>query len=132
MHEMKYDMSGSAASIHAIAAIAEMKLNVRVISAIALAENMPDGAAIKPGDVYTAYNGKTVEVQNTDAEGRLILGDVLSYVDKNYKPDYMIDLATLTGACAVALGSYYAGMFTNHDDLKTLLLSTSAKSLEPL
>ncbi|MDH4199681.1 MAG: leucyl aminopeptidase [Spirochaetia bacterium] len=132
MHEMKYDMSGAAASIHAIAAIAELKLNVRVISAIGLAENMPDGAAVKPGDVYTAYNGKTIEVQNTDAEGRLILGDVLSYVDENYKPDFMIDLATLTGACAVALGSYYAGMFTDHADLKNLLQETSEKSLEPL
>ena len=132
MHEMKYDMSGAAASIHAIAAISEMKLNVKVIAAIGLAENMPDGAAIKPGDVYTAYNGKTIEVQNTDAEGRLILGDVLSYVDKNYKPDFMIDLATLTGACAVALGSFYAGLFSDHADLKNMLTDISAKSLEPI
>jgi len=132
MHEMKYDMSGAAASIHAIAAIAEMKLNINVIAAIGLAENMPDGEAIKPGDVYTAYNGKTIEVQNTDAEGRLILGDVLSYVDKNYKPDFMIDLATLTGACMVALGSYYAGLFSDHADLRNMLTEISAKSLEPV
>jgi len=132
MHEMKYDMSGSAAAIHAIAAIAEMKLPVRVVAAIGLAENMPDGNAIKPGDVYKAYNGTTIEVQNTDAEGRLILGDVLSYVDKNYKPDYMVDLATLTGACAVALGSYYAGLFSNNNDFKDILLKISEKSLEPV
>jgi leucyl aminopeptidase len=132
MHEMKYDMSGSAAAIHAIAAVAEMKLNIKVVAAIGLAENMPDGAAIKPGDVYTAYNGKTIEVQNTDAEGRLILGDVLSYVDKNYKPDFMVDLATLTGACAVALGSFYAGLFSDHAYLRDLLSHVSARSLEPL
>ncbi|MDH4261730.1 MAG: leucyl aminopeptidase [Spirochaetia bacterium] len=132
MHEMKYDMSGAAASIHAIAAVAEMKLNIKVVAAIGLAENMPDGAAIKPGDVYTAYNGKTIEVQNTDAEGRLILGDVLSYVDKNYKPDFMVDLATLTGACMVALGSYYAGLFSDHAFLRDTLSHVSAKSLEPI
>lgn len=83
MHEMKYDMCGAATAIHAIGAIAELGLGVPVIAAIGVAENMPDAAAIKPGDVYTAYNGITVEVQNTDAEGRLVLGDVLSYVGKN-------------------------------------------------
>lgn len=80
---MKYDMCGAATAIHAIGAIAELGLGVPVIAAIGVAENMPDAAAIKPGDVYTAYNGITVEVQNTDAEGRLVLGDVLSYVGKN-------------------------------------------------
>jgi leucyl aminopeptidase len=132
MHEMKYDMSGSAAAIHAIAAIAELKLPVKVVAAIGLAENMPDGNATKPGDVYTAYNGKTIEVQNTDAEGRLILGDVLSYVDKNYKADFMVDLATLTGACMVALGNYYAGLFSSHNELKNTLLKVSEESLEPV
>ncbi|MCE9499334.1 MAG: leucyl aminopeptidase [Leptospira sp.] len=113
MHEMKYDMSGAAVAIHTIAAIAELGLKIPVIAAIGVAENMPDAAAIKPGDVYTAYNGITVEVQNTDAEGRLVLGDVISYVCKKYQPEYMIDLATLTGAVIVALGHEAAGLLCN-------------------
>ena len=132
MHEMKYDMSGAAAVIHAICALSELKAPVHVCAAIGLAENMPDGRAIKPGDVYTAYNGKTVEVQNTDAEGRLVLGDVLSYVDQHFKPDTMINLATLTGACLVALGHYYAGLFTRHPELQTALNQASQGSGEPL
>lgn len=132
MHEMKYDMSGSAAVIHAICAVAELKLPVHVCAAVGLAENMPDGAAIKPGDVYKAYNGKTVEVQNTDAEGRLVLGDVLSYVDQHFKPDTMINLATLTGACLVALGSFYAGLFTRHKEMQSALCEASEGSCEPL
>jgi len=132
MHEMKYDMSGAAAVLHSIAAIAELKLPTHVVAAIGLAENMPDGAALKPGDVYTAYNNKTIEVQNTDAEGRLILGDLLSYVGENYKPALMVNLATLTGACLVALGRFYAGLFTENEDVKNTLLEASKESLEPV
>ncbi|WP_411823889.1 leucyl aminopeptidase [Leptospira sp. 'Mane'] len=128
MHEMKYDMCGAAAAIHAIGAIAALKAPIHVIAAIGVAENMPDGKAIKPGDVYTAYNGTTVEVQNTDAEGRLVLGDVLAYVSKQYKPDYMVDLATLTGAVIIALGHEAAGIMTNSNPLREALHKASEAS----
>lgn len=130
MHEMKYDMCGAAAVIHAIGAIAELGISVPVIAAIGVAENMPDAAALKPGDVYTAHNGLTVEVQNTDAEGRLVLGDVLSYIGKKYKPDYMVDLATLTGAIIISLGHEAAGVMSNSDKLRGLLDEASASSDE--
>ena len=104
MHEMKYDMCGAAVVLHAVGAVASLNLGMNIVLAIGVAENMPDACAVKPGDVYTAYNGLTVEVQNTDAEGRLVLGDVLSYVSKNYEPNYMVDLATLTGAVIIGLG----------------------------
>ncbi len=128
MHEMKYDMCGAAATIHAIGAIAALKLPIHIIAAIGVAENMPDGKAIKPGDVYTAYNGTTVEVQNTDAEGRLVLGDVLAYVSKHYKPDYMVDLATLTGAVIIALGHEAAGIMTKSQLMREALQLASDKS----
>ncbi|TGN17340.1 leucyl aminopeptidase [Leptospira idonii] len=128
MHEMKYDMCGAAAAIHAIGAIAALKIPIHVIAAIGVAENMPDGKAIKPGDVYTAYNGLTVEVQNTDAEGRLVLGDVLAYVSKHHKPDFMVDLATLTGAVIIALGHEAAGIMTKSDPLRTALQKASESS----
>ncbi|MCB1177396.1 MAG: leucyl aminopeptidase [Leptospiraceae bacterium] len=128
MHEMKYDMCGASTTIHAIGAIAKLGLRVPVIAAIGVAENMPDAAAIKPGDVYTAYNGLTVEVQNTDAEGRLVLGDVLSYVCKKYKPEYLVDLATLTGAVIVALGHEAAGVMSNSEELTGLLKQASLSS----
>jgi leucyl aminopeptidase len=117
MHEMKYDMCGAAAAIHGIGAIAATKPSIRVIAAIGCAENMPDAAAIKPGDVYTAYNGTTIEVQNTDAEGRLVLADVLAYVCDKIKPDFMVDLATLTGAAIIALGHEAAALISNNDSL---------------
>lgn len=132
MHEMKYDMSGSALALHSIASIAEKKLPVRVVATIGMVENMPDGAAFKPGDVYTSYKGLTIEVQNTDAEGRLVLGDLLSYTEKKYSPDYMVDFATLTGSVVVALGYYHAGLFSNNEKLTSLLEKSSTESLEPL
>ena len=132
MHEMKYDMSGSAAALHAMAAIAELKLPVHAVAVVGMVENMPGAAAFKPGDVYTALNGLTIEVQNTDAEGRLVLGDLLHYAEKNYKPDLVIDLATLTGACMVALGQYYAGCFSNQEKVISLLRQASEDSLEPI
>jgi leucyl aminopeptidase len=132
MHEMKYDMSGSAMALHALSAIAEQKIPVHVVCAIAMVENMPSGTAFKPGDVYTALNGKTVEVQNTDAEGRLILADALTYVQKNYKTDLLIDMATLTGACVVALGDYYAGLFSNNPTARSIVEKAAAESREPV
>lgn len=128
MHEMKYDMSGAAAAIHAIGAIAALGYKVPVVAAIGVAENMPDGAAIKPGDVYTAYNGVTVEVQNTDAEGRLVLGDVLAYTSEKYSPEYLVDMATLTGAVIVALGHEAAGVMSNSIELSELLQKASTLS----
>ena len=128
MHEMKYDMCGAAATIHAIGAIASLGLRVPVIAAIGVAENMPDAAAVKPGDVYTAYNGITVEVQNTDAEGRLVLGDVIAYITKKYKPEYMVDLATLTGAVIIALGNEAAGVMSNSPELTEYLKKASETS----
>ncbi|MDX1958459.1 MAG: leucyl aminopeptidase [Leptospiraceae bacterium] len=128
MHEMKYDMCGAATAIHAIAAIAKLGLKVPVIAAIGVAENMPDASAIKPGDVYTAYNGITVEVQNTDAEGRLVLGDVLSYIGKQYKPEYMVDLATLTGAVIIALGHEAAAVMSNSKELTRMIENASETS----
>jgi len=132
MHDMKYDMSGSAAVIHSIAAIAELELPVKVIACVGMVENMPDGKAQNPGDVYKSLKGLTIEVQNTDAEGRLVLADLLYFTDKKYKPDLMIDMATLTGAILVALGSFYAGLFSHHKSVHKKLLKASKKSLEPL
>ncbi len=128
MHEMKYDMCGAATAIHAIGAIAKLGLRVPVIAAIGVAENMPSSNAIKPGDVYTAYNGITVEVQNTDAEGRLVLGDVIAYTTKKYKPEYMVDLATLTGAVIIALGHEAAGVMSNSTELTDYIKKASETS----
>ncbi|MEM7182305.1 MAG: leucyl aminopeptidase [Spirochaetota bacterium] len=128
MHEMKYDMCGAAATINAIGAIAALGIKTPVVAAIGVAENMPDAKATKPGDVYTAYNGTTVEVQNTDAEGRLVLGDVLSYVSEKYKPTHLVDLATLTGAIIIALGHEAAGVMSNSDDFVDMLEQASKTS----
>ena len=116
MHEMKMDMSGAAAVLEAVAAIAELGLPVDLVAVVPCTENMPSGTAIKPGDVITQYNGKTVEVNNTDAEGRLILADALSYAVE-LGAERIVDLATLTGAVLVALGSTYAALISNDDEL---------------
>ena len=116
MEEMKYDMSGAAAVLEAVAAIAEMGLGLDVVAVVPATENMPSGTAIKPGDVITQYDGTTVEVNNTDAEGRLILADALAYAIE-LGADLVVDLATLTGAVVVALGSTYAGVIANDDRL---------------
>jgi len=116
MHEMKMDMSGGAAVLEAVAAIAELGLPLDLIAVVPTTENMPSGTAIKPGDVITQYNGKTVEVNNTDAEGRLILADALAYAVEQ-GAERIVDLATLTGAVEVALGSTYAGLISNDDAL---------------
>jgi leucyl aminopeptidase len=115
MQEMKMDMSGGAAVLEAIAAVAELELPVELIGVVPSTENMPSGTAIKPGDVITQYNGKTVEVNNTDAEGRLILADALAYCVE-LGAERVVDLATLTGAVLVALGSTYAALISNDDE----------------
>jgi leucyl aminopeptidase len=116
MHEMKMDMSGAAAVLGAVRAIAELDLAVNLIAVIPSTENMPSGTAIKPGDIITQYNGKTVEVNNTDAEGRLILADALAYAIEQ-GADRVVDIATLTGAVMIALGSTYAAVISNDDAL---------------
>jgi leucyl aminopeptidase len=116
MHEMKYDMSGAAVVLEAVAAIAELGLPVDLVAVVPATENMPSGTAIKPGDVITQYSGKTVEVNNTDAEGRLILADALAYAIE-LGAERVVDLATLTGAVLIALGSTYAAVVSNDDEL---------------
>ncbi|MDP3888959.1 MAG: leucyl aminopeptidase [bacterium] len=117
METMKEDMSGAAAVVAAIEAIAALKAKVNIIALMPLAENLPSGESLKPGDIVKFYNGKTAEVRNTDAEGRLILADALSYAVKHYKPDAIIDLATLTGGCLYALGPFFSALMSQHDDL---------------
>ena len=114
---MKYDMGGAAVVTGLMKSLALRKAKVNVVGAIGLAENMPSGHAQRPGDVITSMSGQTIEVDNTDAEGRLLLADVMWYIQENFKPKIMIDLATLTGAIVVALGHYNAGLFSNSDKL---------------
>lgn len=117
MWEMKGDMSGAAAVVGAVLALAKQQAPVNVVAIAALAENMPGGSATRPGDVVKAFNGRTIEILNTDAEGRLVLADAVSYAESHYKPAAIVDLATLTGAKVSALGDEYAGLFTRHDAL---------------
>lgn len=114
MDEMKYDMGGAASVLGTMRAIAELNLKLNVIAVIPSCENMPDSRATKPGDIITSMSGQTIEVLNTDAEGRLILCDALTYVER-FKPDAVIDVATLTGACITSLGHHNSGLFTRHD-----------------
>ncbi len=130
MSDMKSDMSGAADVIGAVEIAARLKLPIRVLGFIPATDNKPSGSAQNPGDVLTTYSGITVEVDNTDAEGRLILADALTYAIENYKPDVIIDLATLTGACVVALGYQAAGLFTNNDELAEKLLKAGFRSGE--
>ncbi len=109
---MKFDMAGAAAVAASVITLAKLKSKYRIIAALPIVENMPSGSALRPGDVIKSFCGKTVEVNNTDAEGRLILADAISYVEKEYKPKVIIDIATLTGACVVALGENIAGVFS--------------------
>lgn len=132
MHEMKYDMSGSAAVFGAVYALAKRGAKANVIGVVGLVENMPDGHAVKPGDVVKSMSGHTIEVLNTDAEGRLILIDALYYAKTKYNPVCMIDLATLTGALRVALGDVFAGVFSDNDDLVSQLSAAGEKVDEKL
>jgi len=124
MEDMKWDMGGAAAVTGAMHAIAGTGLKRNVVGIIGLVENMPDGKAQRPGDVVTTLSGQTVEVINTDAEGRLVLADILSYVQSRYQPAAIIDLATLTGAIIVSLGKEHAGLFANNDQLAEAVLSS--------
>ena len=121
MHRMKSDMAGAAAVMGAMDIIGRERTPRRIIGMLACAENMPDGAASRPGDVVTCLNGKTVEITNTDAEGRLVLCDSLVYAQREFKPAAMVDIATLTGACVVALGENVAGLFTEDAELERLI-----------
>ena len=127
MITMKSDMAGAAAVLHTVLMAAELGLPIRVTGFLALAENMPSGAAIRPSDVLTMRGGKTVEVLNTDAEGRLVLCDALTYVDR-YDPETVIDVATLTGACIIALGHHTSGLLANHNPLAHELLNASEQA----
>ncbi len=129
MEEMKHDMSGAAAVLGAMQVIGNIKPNLHVVGLIAASENMPSGTAIKPGDVVTSFSGKTVEIINTDAEGRLVLADALGYAGR-YEPQAVIDLATLTGAVIVALGNFTAGMMGTDQDLMNRLQAAGEKTHE--
>jgi leucyl aminopeptidase len=122
MEAMKWDMGGAGAVVGAMKAIALRKAKANIVAVCGLVENMPGGNAQRPGDVVTSMSGQTVEVINTDAEGRLVLADAVTYVERNYKPSTIIDLATLTGAILVSLGHEWAGLFSNNDELATQLL----------
>ncbi|WP_144395454.1 leucyl aminopeptidase [Pleionea sediminis] len=122
MDEMKYDMGGAASVFGAFLAVAKLDLPINLVMAVAAAENMPDGRACRPGDVVTSMSGQTIEILNTDAEGRLVLCDTLTYVEK-FNPDVVIDVATLTGACVIALGAHASGLLSNHNPLAHDLLN---------
>jgi len=123
MDEMKFDMCGAAAVIGTLAAVAELKLPLNVVGVVPAAENLPGGNASKPADIVTTLSGQTVEILNTDAEGRLILCDAMTYAERTFAPRIMIDIATLTGACVIALGSHATGLFSNHEPLARALLA---------
>lgn len=129
MDEMKYDMCGAASVLGTIRALCEAELPIHVVGAIAAAENMPSGGATRPGDIVTTMSGQTVEILNTDAEGRLVLCDTLTYV-KRFNPALVIDIATLTGACVVALGSVLTGLFTPDDELAAEINTAGQNSFD--
>lgn len=132
MWDMKQDMAGSAVVVASLKAAAQQNLNLNVVGIVGLVENMPSGTATRPGDIVTSLSGQTVEILNTDAEGRLVLGDCITYVEQQYKPERIIDIATLTGAIIVALGSEMAGLFSNDDCLAELLSISGEQSGEQL
>ena len=132
MEDMKGDMAGAACVVGLLQALAARKAKVDVIGAIGLVENMPGPQAQRPGDIVKSMSGQTIEIINTDAEGRLVLADVLWYVQDKFKPKFIVDLATLTGAILVALGQEHAGLFTNDDDLAEKLLAAGKATGEKL
>ena len=125
MEEMKYDMAGSAVVVGLLKSLALRKAKVNAVGVVGLVENMPGGNAQRPGDIVKSYSGKTIEVLNTDAEGRLVLADALSFTEKKYRPKFIIDLATLTGAIIISLGEEYAGLFSNNDELSKNIFKAS-------
>ncbi len=132
MEDMTYDMAGSAAVVGLIKSLALRKAKINAVGVVGLVENMVSGVAQRPGDIVKSYSGKTIEVLNTDAEGRLVLADALTYTEKKFKPKFIIDLATLTGAIIVCLGSEYAGLFSNDDNLSKQILNAGEKVEEKL
>jgi leucyl aminopeptidase len=129
MDEMKYDMAGAAGVVGTMAALAEIGPKLNVTAVVPACENMPSGTATRPGDIVTSMSGQTVEILNTDAEGRLILCDALTYAQR-FKPRYLIDVATLTGACVIALGNRYTGLFSNDDKLSEALVQAGRRTLD--
>ena len=127
MEDMTYDMAGSAVVVGLMKSLALRKAKINAVGVVGLVENMPGGNAQRPGDIVKSYSGKTVEILNTDAEGRLVLADALTYTERKFKPKFIIDLATLTGAIIVSLGSEYAGLFSNDDKLSKQLIDAGEK-----
>jgi leucyl aminopeptidase len=132
MEDMTYDMAGSAAVVGLMKSLALRKAKINAVGVVGLVENMVSGVAQRPGDIVKSYSGKTIEVLNTDAEGRLVLADALTYTEKKFKPKFIIDLATLTGAIIVSLGSEYAGLFSNDEKLSKQILNAGEKVEEKL
>ncbi len=129
MDEMKFDMSGAASVLGVFRALSELKPEINVVGLIPACENLPDGRAIKPGDVVTSMNGQTIEILNTDAEGRLVLCDALTYAER-FKPRAVVDIATLTGACMIALGGVRSGLFSSNDELAAALFAAGENSAD--
>ena len=127
MEDMTYDMAGSAVVVGLMKSLALRKAKINAVGVVGLVENMPGGNAQRPGDIVKSYSGKTVEILNTDAEGRLVLADALTYTEEKFKPKFIVDLATLTGAIIVSLGSEYAGLFSNDNKLSSQLISAGEK-----
>jgi len=127
MEDMTYDMAGSAVVVGLMKTLALRKAKINAVGVVGLVENMPDGNAQRPGDIVKSYSGKTIEILNTDAEGRLVLADTLTYTEKKFKPKFIVDLATLTGAIIVSLGSEYAGLFSNNDKISDQLSKAGEK-----
>ena len=132
MEDMTYDMAGSATVVGLMKNLALRKAKINAVGVVGLVENMPGGNAQRPGDIVKSYSGKTIEILNTDAEGRLVLADALTFTEKKFKPKFMVDLATLTGAIIVSLGSEYAGLFSNDEKLSKQLLDAGEKVDEKL
>jgi len=132
MEDMTYDMAGSAAVVGLMKSLALRKAKINAVGVVGLVENMVSGVAQRPGDIVKSYSGKTIEVLNTDAEGRLVLADALTYTEKKFKPKFIVDLATLTGAIIVSLGSEYAGLFSNDDKLSKEIIKAGEKVDEKL
>ena len=132
MEDMTYDMAGSAAVVGLMKSLALRKAKVNAVGVVGLVENMVSGIAQRPGDIVKSYSGKTIEVLNTDAEGRLVLADAITFTEKKYKPKFIVDLATLTGAIIVCLGSEYAGLFSNDDKLSQQIINAGKKVEEKL
>ena len=132
MEDMTYDMAGSATVVGLMKSLALRKAKINAVGVVGLVENMVSGNAQRPGDIVKSYSGKTIEILNTDAEGRLVLADALTFTERKFKPQFMVDLATLTGAIIVSLGSEYAGLFSNNDKLSKQLINAGEKVEEKL